>query len=129
MQVCVIKPTSVDDAKEITDTIQNVKNNTLELDIDQRIGLLKDDFSNIAMNALDKAANYVIKAMPIPDAMKDILKDVKDAMKTKEIKQKLTKEEQILDLREQMKQAVREERYEDAAKIKKQITKLENANE
>ena len=72
--------------KEITDTIQNVKNNTLELDMDQRVGLLKDDFSNIAMNALDKAANYVIKAMPIPDAMKDILKDVKDAMKTKDLK-------------------------------------------
>lgn len=72
--------------KEITETIENIKNNTLELDLDKRVGVLKDDFSNIAMNALDKAANYVIKAMPIPDAMKDILKDVKDAMKTKDLK-------------------------------------------
>lgn len=56
-------------------------------------------------------------------------KHKQDAIKTKEIKQKLTKEEQIKDLREQMKQAVAEERYEDAAKIKKQITKLESANE
>lgn len=73
-------------SNEITDTIQNIKNNTLELDADKRIGLLKDDFSNIAMNAIDKAANYVIKAMPIPDAMKDILKDVKEAIKTKDLK-------------------------------------------
>ena len=43
--------------------------------------------------------------------------------------QKLTKEEQIKSLREEMKLAVSEERYEDAAKIKKQITKLESANE
>ena len=43
--------------------------------------------------------------------------------------QKLTKEEQIKSLREEMKLAVIEERYEDAAKIKKQITKLESANE
>jgi len=56
-------------------------------------------------------------------------KHKQDVVKTKEIKQKLTKEEQIAELRDQMKQAVSEERYEDAAKIKKQITKLENANE
>ncbi len=56
-------------------------------------------------------------------------KHKQDAIKTKEIKPKLTKEEQIAELRDQMKQAVAEERYEDAAKIKKQITKLESANE
>lgn len=44
-------------------------------------------------------------------------------------KSKKTKEEKIAELRDEMKQAVSEERYEDAAKIKKQITKLENANE
>ena len=48
---------------------------------------------------------------------------------TKSKPQKLTKEEQIKALREEMKLAVSEERYEDAAKIKKQIVKLENANE
>lgn len=56
-------------------------------------------------------------------------KHKQDAIKTKEVKQKLTKEEQIANLRADMKLAVSEERYEDAAKIKKQITKLENANE
>lgn len=43
--------------------------------------------------------------------------------------QKQTKEEQIKTFREEMKLAVSEERYEDAAKIKKQIAKLESANE
>lgn len=73
-------------SKEITETIENIKNNTLELDCDKRIGALKEDFSDLAMNALDKAANYVIKAMPIPDAMKDVLKDIKLAIKTKDLK-------------------------------------------
>ena len=53
-----------------------------------------------------------------------------DEIKTKATKaHKPTKEEQIKNLREQMKLAVGEERYEDAAKIKKQISKLESANE
>ena len=53
-----------------------------------------------------------------------------DAIKSEKVKPaKLTKEEQIKMLREEMKQAVSEERYEDAAKIKKQIAKLESANE
>lgn len=52
-----------------------------------------------------------------------------ETVKTKPTKQKLTKEEQIALLREDMKLAVSEERYEDAAKIKKQIAKLESANE
>ena len=52
-----------------------------------------------------------------------------EVIKTKPTKQKLTKAEQIALLREDMKLAVSEERYEDAAKIKKQITKLESANE
>lgn len=73
-------------SKDITETIENIKNNTLELDKDKKIGVLKDDFSDVAMNALDKAANYVIKAMPIPDAMKDILRDIKLAIKTKDLK-------------------------------------------
>ena len=56
-------------------------------------------------------------------------KHQQDTIKTKAVKQKLTKEEQIANLRADMKVAVAEERYEDAAKIKKQIAKLESANE
>ena len=40
-----------------------------------------------------------------------------------------TKQEKINELRQSMAQAVKEERYEDAAKIKKQIAKLEAENE
>lgn len=40
-----------------------------------------------------------------------------------------TKQEKISALREEMAQAVKEERYEDAGKIKKQIQKLEAENE
>ena len=42
---------------------------------------------------------------------------------------KLTKQEKITNLRAQMAEAVSEERYEDAAKIKKQIAKMEAENE
>ena len=56
-------------------------------------------------------------------------KHSQDTIKTKAKAVKLTKEEQIANLRAEMKQCVTEERYEDAAKIKKQIAKLESANE
>lgn len=56
-------------------------------------------------------------------------KHCQDTIKTKAKTVKLTKAEQIANLRAEMKQCVAEERYEDAAKIKKQITKLESANE
>ena len=52
-----------------------------------------------------------------------------ETLKPKKVEKKLTKEEKIAALRAEMKQAVSEERYEDAAKIKKQIAKLESANE
>ena len=53
-----------------------------------------------------------------------------DVIKTKSTKsKKLTKEEKIEQLRAEMKIAVSEERYEDAAKIKKEIIKLEAINE
>ena len=53
-----------------------------------------------------------------------------DTIKVKQVKsEKLSKEDKIKQLREEMRVAVSEERYEDAAKIKKQITKLESANE
>lgn len=56
-------------------------------------------------------------------------KHSQDTIKIKVKKEKLSKEEKIANLRAEMKQAVAEERYEDAAKIKKQIAKLESANE
>lgn len=52
-----------------------------------------------------------------------------DAIKAKVKPEKLSKEDKIKQLRAEMKLAVSEERYEDAAKIKKQIARLESANE
>ena len=53
-----------------------------------------------------------------------------ETIKTKPKKiEKLTKDEKIKQLRDDMKLAVSEERYEDAAKIKKQILKLEATND
>ena len=48
---------------------------------------------------------------------------------TQTVKKRLTKEEKIKNFKVQMAEAVKEERYEDAAKIKKQIQKLEAENE
>ena len=71
------------------------------------------------------------------DEINNLIKKIApfDKHKQQEIKQekpkakKLTKEEKILNLRAEMALAVSEERYEDAAKIKKQIAKLEAENE
>lgn len=52
-----------------------------------------------------------------------------DSIKAPKVKTPLTKEEKIKALRDDMAKAVKEERYEDAGKIKKQIQKLENQNE
>ena len=41
----------------------------------------------------------------------------------------MTTEDKIANLRQEMAQAVKEERYEDAAKLKKEIQKLENKND
>lgn len=70
----------------------------------------------------EEISNIVKRIAPFENHKQEAFKvDVKPA--------KLSKEEKIKDLREQMKHAVSEERYEDAAKLKKQIAKLESANE
>lgn len=72
---------------EINEIIQNTKNLTLELEENKRIVNLKNDLAYAAEKTIDHAAKYVIKAMPVPDAIKDILLDVKDAIKTKDLKE------------------------------------------
>ena len=71
----------------------------------------------------DEISSIIKRIAPFEKHKQDAIKSTKT--KTK----KLTKDEQINALRQEMKLAVSEERYEDAAKIKKQITKLESANE
>lgn len=72
---------------EINETINRIRNNVLELDTDHRLDNLKQDLQNASERALEKTMNYIIKSMPVPDAIKDILKSVKETIKSKELKQ------------------------------------------
>lgn len=72
--------------ESLTSTIDNTKEQVKTISIDGNLNDMKNDISKAANTAIDKAANYIIKAMPVPDAIKDILKDVKDAMKTRDLK-------------------------------------------
>ena len=68
----------------------------------------------------DEISKIVKKIAPFETHKPDLIKQTKT---------KLTKQEKIENLRKEMAVAVKEERYEDAAKIKKQIAKLESENE
>lgn len=57
-----------------------------ELVLEKDLDNMKEQFSKIVGNTFDKMVNYTIKAMPISDSLKDILKDVKEAFKTKDFK-------------------------------------------
>lgn len=70
----------------IEEIITRAKENVRDIELDNSIVAMKNDLSKANETALDKAANYIIKAMPVPDAIKDILKDVKEAIKTKDLK-------------------------------------------
>lgn len=74
--------------------------------------------------AFREEINNIIKRIaPFERHKQEEIKEVKPKAK------KQTKEEKILSLKLEMAEAVKEERYEDAAKIKKQILKLEAENE
>lgn len=70
----------------IEDILNRAKENVRDIELEPNITAMQKDISKASETALDKAANYIIKAMPVPDAVKDILKDVKDAIKTKNLK-------------------------------------------
>lgn len=71
----------------------------------------------------EEISNLIKRIAPFEKHKQESIKPIKTASK------KATKAEKIMSLREDMKLAVSEERYEDAAKIKKQIQKLEAENE
>lgn len=79
--------------------------------------------SNCYETFKDEIKNIIAKIAPYTEHKQESIQ-IKQKPKTRK-----TKEEKIAALREDMKQAVSEERYEDAAKIKKQIAKLEAENE
>ena len=80
----------MDVASEINNIIEQTKELKLELSKDNRSELLTNDFITATIKAVDNASKYIIKAMPVPDAVKDVLMDVKDSLKTKDLKEVLT---------------------------------------
>ena len=70
----------LDEAKNL------LRKNELNNDMDIQIENVKLEFGNIVRNIVDRGADYVIKAMPINDHIKDILSDVKNSFKTKGFK-------------------------------------------
>ena len=80
----------MDLTNELSSIIENTKDLALRLDEDTKMTALKSDLSNATEKALDQASKYIIKAMPVPDAVKDILLDVKAALKTKDLKRVIT---------------------------------------
>lgn len=74
----------------------------------------------------DEISAVIKKIAPFETHKQDSIK-IKDFESNSDKKQ--TKAEKIASLRQEMSLAVKEERYEDAAKIKKQIQKLESENE
>ena len=74
----------------LQDIIEQTKDLTKELELDKGLKSLSNELQFGVEKTIDKAANYVIRAMPIPDCAKDILIDVKNALKTKDVKEIFT---------------------------------------
>ena len=73
--------------ENLQDIVEQTNDLTKELELDKGLKALSNELQTGVEKTIDKAANYVIRAMPIPDCAKDILLDVKNALKTKDIKE------------------------------------------
>lgn len=62
--------------------LEIVKNLNKNLDID--LSKEKQSFEKVVVNVIDKGTDYILKAMPIQENIKDILMDVKKSFKTKD---------------------------------------------
>lgn len=58
----------------------------VELNLNKFESNRQEVFVNIVGKAVDKGAEYVIKELPVPDSVKDILQDVRESIKTKDVK-------------------------------------------
>lgn len=66
--------------------IDSGKELTKSLETNKQFKAITKELNTGVMNALDKASKYIIRALPIPDCAKDVLIDVKDSLKSKDIK-------------------------------------------
>lgn len=71
---------------ELNESKNLLRKNELNKDVEIQIENVKSEFTNIIKNVVDRGANYVIKAMPINEHVKDVLIDVKNSFKTKGFK-------------------------------------------
>jgi hypothetical protein len=72
---------------ETNDILDSIKNISKELELEKNFYGIKEQFEKVVTNTIDKTATYTIKAMPIPDAFKDILYDIKESFKSKDFKE------------------------------------------
>lgn len=79
------------DKQELLKNKEYILGKELNLDklnkIDLDISSTKNNFEKVINSVIEKGSDYVIKAMPINNSLKDILVDVKNAFKTKDFKQ------------------------------------------
>lgn len=80
----------MDIANEIKNILEQTKELTVEVSQNNKEELLMNDFITATTKAVDSASRYIIKAMPVPEAIKDVLLDVKDSLKTRDLKEVLT---------------------------------------
>lgn len=69
--------------KDVFNTVRDINK---ELILENDLNNIKEQFNKVVGKTFNKMINYTIKSMPIPDAFKDVLLDVKDAFKTKDFK-------------------------------------------
>lgn len=60
--------------------------NDVDLNVERKVANTKINFEKIIDKAIQKGANYIIKAMPVNQGIKNILINVNDALKTKDFK-------------------------------------------
>lgn len=59
---------------------------TKDIDSNVKLKSMTNDLDKGVSKAIDNVSKYIIKALPIPDCAKDVLLDVKNALKTKDVK-------------------------------------------
>lgn len=69
------------------DILKSVKELNIELDFERDVEVMKNELGKLVSNTLDRTCTYTIKNMPVPDAFKDILYDIKESFKTKDFKE------------------------------------------
>lgn len=71
----------------VLNTNELLKNKEKNIEVDVEVNRSQRIFSNLTYDVINKGADYVIKAMPVNEHIKDILIDVKKSFETKDFKQ------------------------------------------